>query len=197
MTDDVRDTKLSALYGRTPRDEPSAVSDRAIIAAAHAAATRRQRNRYVPWALAATLVLGVGIGWRVMLQAPEVQTQGASSERVERASRAPAPAAEMAADAAAEMAPASEPLQDKRRERAVPPPASAPALSGMTGALPAPAAMGKAMSSPAPAPAPACERWWPEQRDDKAEWERLLAEARARGDEKAVECLLRGMRERF
>lgn len=64
MSDD--DPRLSALYRRAPLTEPGADSDDAILRAARAAAARRPRRSLVPWAVAATLVLGVGIGWRVM-----------------------------------------------------------------------------------------------------------------------------------
>lgn len=67
MSDD--DPRLSALYRRAPRSEPHADSDETILRAARMAA-RRPRRSYVPWAVAATLVLGVGIGWRVMQLPP-------------------------------------------------------------------------------------------------------------------------------
>ena len=62
MTDDPR---LSELYRRLPSEQPNAAIDTAILAAARAA-TRRKRLSLVPWAAAATLLLGAGIGWQVL-----------------------------------------------------------------------------------------------------------------------------------
>lgn len=71
------DPGLSALYRRTPRHEPSAASDDLIRTAARSAVskTRRQRQFIAPLAVAATLVLSVGIGWQVF-QTPDPKDIG-------------------------------------------------------------------------------------------------------------------------
>ncbi len=58
------DDKLSALYRRAEQPEPSALLDRRIRDAAHrAVAGRSALNRLPSLALAATMVMGVGIAW--------------------------------------------------------------------------------------------------------------------------------------
>lgn len=76
--DTPEDGRIGDLYRRTATEEPTVELDRAVLAAARAAVTRRRYRSPVPWAVAATLVLGVGIGWQ-LLQFSRVQVLPAST----------------------------------------------------------------------------------------------------------------------
>ncbi len=80
--DTSEDTRIGALYRRSLSEEPPAALDRAVLDAARAALPRRRYRSPVPWAVAATLVLGAGIGWQ-LLQLDPAQVMPVSAPRVE------------------------------------------------------------------------------------------------------------------
>jgi hypothetical protein len=69
---ELHDPRLSDLYRRTPQQEPRGESDRVVLDAAHRAVSGRQGFAVRGWALAATLVLGVGLGWQLLSGPPGV-----------------------------------------------------------------------------------------------------------------------------
>ncbi len=108
--DDIHDATLARLYRQLPAEEPSAAVDARILAAAQAAAdaqtaagqlrrpSRWQRLR-APFALAATVVLAVGVLWQQRSPEEEavpaaVQSAARELAAVERTAPAQAPLAE-------------------------------------------------------------------------------------------------------
>jgi hypothetical protein len=144
------DMRIGRLYRRGATEEPSAEIDRAVLAAARAAIPRRRYRTPIPWAVAATLVLGVGIGWQV-LQFSQVQVHPASvpadevDSEIPGQAAVPAPVPESSNEAARAGAPANlapqwmlrEAMPAKKApldaERAVPFSSTAPAVSSSAG----------------------------------------------------------------
>jgi len=68
------DPKLSALYQRTPKDEPSEASDALVTQLAHDAVKQQRKHLWgAQWAVAATLVLAVGLSWQVWQQQAAIE----------------------------------------------------------------------------------------------------------------------------
>ena len=88
------DPRLSALYRQAPANEPDPHSDALIVDAAHKAVRKRTRRSYAPWAVAATLVLGIGVGWQVLHFAPSPMAPVDKETVSAPAVPAPVPAAE-------------------------------------------------------------------------------------------------------
>ncbi len=212
------DPDLSALYRRTPRHEPGAASDHLIRAAAHAAVskTRRQRHLIAPWAVAATLVLSIGIGWQVFHE-PDLPDLADPVERLAVPEAADeAPLLESQAPVQAEVPP--EPVRGEPLQTAPQPAAayserlSADAERGLfDGAVkqslprPSPATQGiaeprqrKMLAGAARAVPTAptdCEVPMPEKGATQAQWDAAFAAAR-RNDEDALLLCLRQQYER-
>lgn len=117
------DDSLSRHYRELAREEPPASLDAAVLAAAKDAVRPRARSRWMgPVAVAAVLVLGLGIALRMQVEQPGVETAApappGSAEypvapppadeapvAVERAASAPAPTAALAPSPSREAAP--------------------------------------------------------------------------------------------
>lgn len=168
------DPRLSALYRRAPRSEPGADSDAAILRAAHAATPRRPRRSYVPWAVAATLVLGVGISWRVLQMPAPMDGLEYAQPELSQPLRKPAP----------QPAP---PASSLDRADAVSPPrdaavSEAPAPLVESAVLPAPApapastapAASRVQPAPKRTPAPAAQREQRKQSDVSSQFGKAL-----------------------
>ncbi|MDJ0739446.1 MAG: hypothetical protein QNJ91_06995 [Gammaproteobacteria bacterium] len=209
---DTEDPRISALYRRAPRAEPTADSDAAILDAARRAA-RRSRRRYAPWAVAATLVLGVGIGWRVLHVVPPDEVAPVSvpvppTLPAQQAAPAPTPAAEVAAspsvdgltseaDRAGPPAVRGAPAAVKRQAAE-----SGVAPSGRDGETRSSSAFGRVLepravtdsvdsaSAPLAAAEADCEQYWPAADATAEAWRELIRQARADGDERRARCLL-------
>ncbi len=212
---DLDDEHIAALYRRTRDDQPTADSDRLIVDAARRAVARRRRQWVGQWlAVAATLVLGVGVGWQVWLSDEELEFEAPSEIDVD------------GAPPAAPAAPITEPTP-----RGAPPGQSrpAPGADDPLGwhALPAPPAQSSAESSaasPAGAPLaptlkdavrgelkqrqqrlspsaivamPQCPGALPLDIDDQAAWQRAIDKAREQNDRQRLECLRMHYHQRF
>lgn len=170
---DAEERALAALLPRSHgRSEPTAEMDARILAAARApisvgATVRRPRRWQVPFALAASLCLAVGLAWQLR-QTPSRHAQmdatpaptshaspasDASSAPVEdRAAPRPVPAQADSARAPAGALPAQPALDTARREAAPPPVMSAtePVVPMTQAAAP----MNEVQYAPAPPPPP-------------------------------------------
>jgi hypothetical protein len=189
MTDDSDDPRLSALYRRVPRSEPDADSDRQILAAARRAVESRSRRLpLTAWALAATVVLGAGVSWRLLT--PPAETARALPPEVEALSagepKAEARRARPAVPAPGAAAKAHEPLPVWRIIGIAEDAETAGDPGGQTGA-PATADTGTA----------ACGRYRLEDDAGEPEWHAAIARARAAGEQAAADCLAARYRQLF
>lgn len=178
---DAEERALAALLPRPPgRTEPGAELDARILAAAQAAlhpqaAPRRARRSWIaPTAVAASLMLAVGLAWQ--LRPPASPYAGAQAEATASAAdagndammvrsiEAPPPPADVAAPIAepAQMKPMPQPAQEVpsaqfARAPAAPPPAEPPMAAVAAAPLPAPPAPPApvVMDTPAAASMPA------------------------------------------
>ena len=207
---DIDDPRLSALYRQAPAGEPEPRSDALIVEAANKAVRPAARRRYAAWAVAATLVLGVGIGWRVLplgpttaapdFPQPAPAVEGAAAPPAEARPSPPAatrpaeadsdalnaaPFGSMPGDAAKRM--------DRRKESVI----AAPAAE---------VAQGREVSSIAPrvldaeseaATGSECRGYWPDGEIAVDQWRTLIARARTRGDGEQLRCLEQRYRELF
>lgn len=143
------DSLLSQAYREAAHPEPSPALDARILAAAQAAvAPQRRRPSWFGWAVPlstmAVLVLGIGLLFRLQLEAPETL----------REDMPPLPAIESnASPVAGSAAPAVQPMTERKTERAPAAPlqSSAPAPESVASA---PAALEERAAVPAPASAP-------------------------------------------
>ena len=138
MTD--HDDKLSRRYRELSREEPPASLDAAVLAAAKQAVQPRTRSRWMgPVAVAAVLVLGLGIALRMQVEQPGIESSApAASTSAEYpvappADEPPAPAERAALAPVAKPPVRKEATVEKRESRPqpqafVPEPAPAPAL---------------------------------------------------------------------
>jgi len=118
MTD--HDDKLSRRYRELAREEPPASLDAAILAAAKQAVQPKTRSRWMgPVAVAAVLVLGLGIALRMQVEQP-----GIESTAPEPSSSAEYPVAPPAEEPPAAPERDAAPMQST----AVPPPRAQPKL---------------------------------------------------------------------
>ena len=92
------DEALGALYRGLPRDEPPAAIDAAVLEAARRSVERPSRKWGAPVALAAVLVLSVGLSLRVAEEKPDAQMQPAAPMP---SAAAPSPVAPQATDSMA------------------------------------------------------------------------------------------------
>jgi hypothetical protein len=158
---------LSRRYRELAREEPPASLDATVLAAARQAVQPRARSRWMaPVAVAAVLVLGLGIALRMQVEQPGIETAApASSGSAEYPIAPPAEEAPVAAERAAPApqpapAPKAAPKAPAPRERVVeepplttaaappPAPAAAPATSASaSGQEPAPM---QSMAAPEP-----------------------------------------------
>lgn len=201
------DDRLSALYRRIPRDEPDAQTDRRILDAAHAALVRHGRRRFVPWALAASVVLAAGIGLRVLyeapvrLQAPVSMPANKASEEVPRKSSPALPdAAPMAAPPAqgadaveAEQVPAVVPAESVSKRRMLQQREPAAALSADRADAFSRSKMGAAVVSPDAV----CVPLIPADIASRDAWQGVLERVREAGDRVMLDCLERRYRQQF
>lgn len=192
------DPRLSALYRRAPKAGPDAHSDERIRAAARLAVGRQRRGRRMTaWALAATLVLGVGIGWQLLVAPPALRQPmsvpagdaagyAASEHDAAEPARAAAGAARVppvspvskgqADNLTRDRSPAYEQVQDDFMRRRREPAAT--------------------MSGPATAP-PSCEGHWLPDSASRAAWQAEIERLRARGQTQLADCLQRRYRQLF
>ena len=184
MTDS--DERLSTLYRRTPRDEPGDASDRLIRAAARTALFSSRRRGLVPWAVAATLVVGVGVGWRVLQMAPnefDARPQVEQVDALRVPARPPLADTESSADAAMPRATATEPAVRRMREAPT-------AWAVERRSVGAAAALSKEVPGD-------CGPDDPGDDATPTAWRGAIDAARRRGDSGAQRCLERRYRERF
>jgi hypothetical protein len=74
------DDRLARAYRGLPREEPPEALDAAILGAARASVRPRARNRWAgPFAIAAVLVLGLGIALRMQVERPGIETAAPTS----------------------------------------------------------------------------------------------------------------------
>lgn len=189
---DLDDERISALYQRMTDDEPSAESDRLLIEAAHVAVKRRPRRSFVQsLALAATVVLGIGVGWKVWLSAPQLEHD------------APVQAEPSAAAAKPSMQPAPPPATEGvsridaedflRRQAAPEPPAESPiappSAPTLKDVLRSEARKQQPWSPAGVVTMPQCPDVIPAQRQDKAAWQNAIATAHEHQDQTRESCL--------
>lgn len=189
MTDDADDPRLSALYRRAPRSEPDADSDRQILAAARRAVEPRSRRLpLTAWALAATVLLGAGVSWR-LLTAP-AETGRASQPEAEALSakepEAEAGRAPPAVPAPGAAAKAREALPEWRNIGIAEDAETAADPAGKKGA---PAAAESA--------AAACGHYRLADDAGEQDWRAAIERARAAGERAAADCLATRYRQHF
>lgn len=181
MTDDSDDPRLSALYRRAPRSEPDTDSDRRILAAARrAVAPRARRLPLTAWALAATVVLGAGVSWRLLMPPaetarglpPELEALSAGEPKGEARRAQPAVPAPGAAAKAREVLPLW-------RNIGIAEDAESAADPGDQAGAPAAADTGTA----------ACGRYRLADDAGEQEWRAAIERARAAGEAAAADCL--------
>jgi len=163
MTD--HDDKLSRRYRELSREEPPASLDAAILAAARMAVQPRTRSRWMgPVAVAAVLVLGLGIALRMQVEQPGIESSApAASTSAEYPVAPPAEEPPAAAERAAPAPGAKPPLRkevtvEKRESRPQPQafvPAPAPALPPAAAPPAAPPPASAPMREAAPMQSPA------------------------------------------
>ena len=205
------DPRLSALYRQAPASEPERRSDALIVDAAHEAVRVTTRRRYAPWAVAATLVLGVGIGWRVLHLAPadesvvqEPLPAPVAEEPVPASTREtmPAPAGSGAAEADSDArmeAPFADMLGGAAKRvdtlKAADAPAAPAAETGGQGVSSfARRAFDTGVESERTAE---CRAFLPRAERDAEQWRTLIARARTAGDAAQLRCLEQHYRELF
>lgn len=183
------DQRLGALYRRSARDEPAAAVDRAILEAARRAVSPRSRRSPLPWAIAATLVLGVGIGLQVLRLDPvpgepvsEVHTDIAQEPEKHATSRAP-----VTESGAERLAPASAAPGLLLRKAPVSPPIQPDGEATTRFSSAAPAASAKADRH-------ACPPYDPADSSNAQAWRDAIELAHATGDEEGVRCLEQQLR---
>jgi hypothetical protein len=188
------DSRIGALYRRSPGEEPPAELDRAILAAARSSASRRRYRAPIPWAVAATLVLTVGIGWQVLQVGVEPVVPASAppeTESLEARSQAAFPArvptpAEDAAPAGA----ASEVVPRMMMREATPAKKAPPEIDGPA----------RYSTMPPQASAPYgpvdCEPYALAEDAPLSDWHQAIAAARQAGDTKRVLCLEQQLRQR-
>ena len=194
------DPRISALYRKASNNEPESSTDDAILDAARSAVRRHRRN-YIPWATAATVLLGVGLAWQVLLLPPEQFDQAERpqpsvlpAEPVEPSStfKAAKPAQESRARAQSE-APVGSFLdiqpQGFAKRREAPPAALVPAPAAALSQGVHIEADGETSSD--------CEGLLPEEAVGKNEWRDLIAEARKDGEAERLRCLQLGYEQQF
>jgi hypothetical protein len=178
------DERIRKLYARSrERQEPSAGLDDRILREARRAVTRRPRH-YPALALAATLVLGVGLAW-LQLGEPPRMTPSPEERSAPPPSPTQSPVQSMAPDNAADMAAAG---------------LAAPAHEGAGSAeAPEPAARAKAAERSAieSLQAPTGDCPGAPDSDRRADWDEAIESARRAGDQATARCLVSAFRERF
>lgn len=201
------DDRVAAIYrAGSARLQPSATTDRRILDAAHRAvhrqARRRQRWPYPALALAATLVIGVGIAWLQLAEPPVSLDRPAAELPTAAESRALPPPPGVLSDAASPDLKAL-PQQKAMAGQQMPQPAAAASPVKEAGSTPrsrqasdpeafALQEIGKSVAGSLAAVViettdEACEL--PEVEAPVEAWRTLLSAARQRSDAAAVECL--------
>lgn len=158
------DSLLSQAYREAVHPEPSPALDERILAAARQAVVpRRRRPSWFGWAVPlstmAVLVLGIGLLFRMQLEAPEtlredmprlpvIESNASSDASPAPVARSAAPVVQPMAERKAERTPAV-PLQ-----RSAPEPESAANQAEVASVASAPAALEERAAVPAPASAP-------------------------------------------
>jgi hypothetical protein len=192
------DSRLSDLYKRLPSESPSPAADERILAAARAA-VRKRSSRIVPWAAAATLVMGVGLAWQVVqFERHAVETASDSRPPASSVARPEVRYSdaevfdEMAADAASEGSlPSGQGLVGKRQRNQAE--TVAPAMSR---------SLESRSETKSAAPAvmvesdPCADQKLPGDTLSLAQWRELLDAAELSADPVRLECLQRAFRER-
>jgi hypothetical protein len=113
------DDALGALYRALPREEPPPAIDAAVLAAARRSTASRPTRRWAaPAALAAVLVLSVGVTLRVAEERPDAQLQPALPAPPAPVAAVPA---EKVAEAPAAQVPDTSPRKDSPAHKAQPP----------------------------------------------------------------------------
>lgn len=207
------DEKLSALYRQAEQPEPSALLDRRIRdAARRAVAGRSVFIRLPSLALAATLVIGVGVAWvlidippgemppvevlSVEPGSPQAFDDAVREERASVAAPPTAPAAPIAAPKASVVAPgrrmeyqleqgadrAAEPRETESLHDAM------PTLMKRQAAAMAPAGQSVELD---------CTAAWLPQEATAAQWQAAIAQAREGGEHALAACLARRYRVLF
>lgn len=181
MSGSEQDRQLSTLYRRTRHEQPPAQLDAAILRHAHDAVRRRRRPWVPQLALAASLVLGVGVALKTLdapPPAPVAQEREAVTEGLSVPPHAEPPAAKartFAADAVdavesspgapkAAMAPLRERAPEQRRQRQI-----------------------EAF----------CGDSLPQQADDPGAWRERIAQLNAANEHALARCLEMLYRQRF
>ncbi len=145
MTDS--DDKLSRRYRELAREEPTASLDAAVLTAAKQAVQPGTRSRWMgPVAVAAVLVLGLGIALRMQVEQPGIESAAPAAS-----TSAEYPIAPAAEEPPAPKPPVPRETTVEKRESRPQPQAFAPAPA----ATPAPAPAVPPATTPAAAPPPA------------------------------------------
>lgn len=184
---DWEDKGLSALYRRTPRSEPAAVSDRRVLESARRVlGQRRGRTRQAAWALAASVVLGVGIGWHLMAPVDVLDVLGPPPPVPDGVTESGAvPAKGRDTEAGSERQP-----RFSGQERAAAP-AAAPKQT-------APVAASEPIRvEDVPMPGLACRDQWPAPDATADAWLAAVARAEAEGEAERARCLRARYRQLF
>ncbi|MGB5451455.1 MAG: hypothetical protein WBN00_05125 [Sedimenticolaceae bacterium] len=187
------DPRLSRLYRRAPQPEPGRDSDRIVLDAAHRAVSGRRGFVYRGWALAATLVLGVGIGWQLLQTPPEV----ASLSQVPAAESPRPPAISAKSMEPPELGIAPEPSSLLKRRESVADTERVSAGTVMQQEAPMAADNGREERASGGPVTPACHERWLAPGQPREAWLAAIASARAAGETRLEACLQQGYRELF
>jgi len=200
MAEPERDQELSRAYRTLAAEEPPRALDDAILAAAR----RRTARWRVPVAVAAVLVLAVGVTLRMLPQQPDAESV-ALAPQVLQAPRSAEPKAEAGATAerqAAEARARADAASARRANEAVTPSAAGAPRTAPASPAPAEAAVGArreaTADSPAlaSAPAPAKLAKRAEAQTPEA-WLERIAELKKQGRDREAEESLAEFRKRF
>jgi hypothetical protein len=193
------DPRLTDLYKRLPSGSPSAAADERILAAARAA-VRKRSSRIVPWAAAATLVMGVGLAWQVV-QFDRQAVEIIPDSRLPASSVARPEARHSGAEVLDEMAagPVREGIRRSRQdllgegqgERTT----TAPSV--MSRPLESRSEMKRAAPAVMADSDPCADQELPGDTLSRAQWRELLEAAERSADPLRLECLQRAFRQRF
>lgn len=197
------DDKLSALYRRAEQPEPSALLDRRIRDAAHrAVAGRSALNRLPSLALAATMVMGVGIAW-ILIDIPpgEVSAPEPFGDvvREERATVAAPPAVPLGPPAVPKTSIVTperrmEYQLKQRKDRA----AESRETESLQDAMPTQLqGRAAAMASAGQPEALDCTAAWLPQEATAAQWKAAIEQAQEGGEHALAACLARRYRVLF
>ena len=219
--DDLHDEGLSRLYRRGRASEPGRAVDERIRQAAHRAVERRWPAWWKLASTAAVLVLSLGLVLETLVRAP-IEPPGVGSgafdegapvlrdEAFEPAAESPPQAVielqgvtkgsvHSAREKAALSAPARQLAEPEQRDRPAPaPPVPSASTAPPKATFEREAEMGETGLLPSPeASEPACNGFVPPRSDDRAEWRRVAAGLRSRGETARLACLAAAYEARF